>query len=55
MAARRLRHEFLRRVGAQLGVARVATGHQADDQVETILMNLARGGGPDALQGIASG
>ena len=52
MAARRLRHEFLRRVGAQLGVARVATGHQADDQVETILMNLARGGGPDALQGM---
>ena len=52
MAARRLRRQFLRRVGAQLGVARVATGHQADDQVETILMNLARGGGPDALQGM---
>ncbi len=52
MAARRLRHGFLRRVRAQLGVARVATGHQADDQVETILMNLARGGGPDALQGM---
>ena len=52
MAARRLRHDFLRRAGAQLGVARVATGHQADDQVETILMNLARGGGPDALQGM---
>lgn len=52
MTARRLRHDFLRRAGAQLGVARVATGHQADDQVETILMNLARGGGPDALQGM---
>lgn len=52
MTARRIRHDFLRRVGAQLGVARVATGHQADDQVETILMNLARGGGPDALQGM---
>ena len=52
MAARRLRHDFLRRAGAQLGVARVATGHQADDQVETILMNLARGGGPSALQGM---
>ena len=52
MAARRLRHDFLRRAGAQLGVARVATGHQADDQVETILMNLARGGGPEALQGM---
>ena len=52
MAARRLRHDFLRRAGAQLGVARVATGHQADDQVETILMNLARGGGPEALKGM---
>jgi len=52
MAARRLRHDFLRRAGAQLGVARVAMGHQADDQVETILMNLARGGGPSALQGM---
>ncbi len=52
MAARRLRYGFLRRAGAQLGAARVATGHQADDQVETILMNLARGGGPDALQGM---
>ena len=52
MAARRQRHDFLRRAGAQLGVVRVATGHQADDQVETMLMNLARGGGPDALQGM---
>lgn len=52
MAARRLRQDFLRRVGAQLSVARVATAHQADDQVETILMNLARGGGSDALRGM---
>ena len=52
MAARRLRRDFLNRAGVTLGVARVATGHQADDQVETILMNLARGGGPDALRGM---
>ena len=52
MAARRLRHEFMRRVGTHLGAARVATGHQADDQVETVLMNLARGAGPVALRGM---
>lgn len=52
MSARRLRKDFLQRAGARLGVARVATGHQADDQVETILMNLARGAGPDALRGM---
>ena len=52
MAARRQRQEFLRRAAAAMGAARVATGHQADDQVETILMNLARGGGPDALRGM---
>ncbi len=52
MAARRLRLHFLRREGARLGAVRVATGHQADDQVETVLMNLARGGGPDALRGM---
>lgn len=52
MSARRLRLDFLRRAGLQLGAVRVATGHQADDQVETIVMNLARGGGPDALRGM---
>ena len=51
MLARRLRHDFLGRAGRELGATRVATGHQADDQVETILMNLARGG-PNALRGM---
>lgn len=52
MNARRLRHDFLRRAAASLGALRVATAHQADDQVETIVMNLARGGGPVALRGM---
>ena len=52
MSARRLRLDFLRRAGRQVGAVRVATGHQADDQVETIVMNLARGGGPDAMRGM---
>ncbi len=53
MAARRLRRAFLDGERRRLGAARVATGHQADDQVETILMRLARGVGPDALGGMA--
>ena len=52
MAARRRRQAFLRCTAMDLGAIRIATGHQADDQVETVLMNLARGGGPDALRGM---
>ena len=52
-AARRLRAAGLRRLAEQSGAERIATAHQLDDHVETILMRLFRGTSPEGLAGIA--
>ena len=53
-AARELRYGFLRREAAKLGAAvRIYTAHHADDQAETVVMNLIRGTGTAGLCGMA--
>jgi len=52
LAARRVRYEFLGRVAAEVGATKVAVGHTADDQVETILEGLLRGRELRALAGM---
>jgi len=51
-AARRLRLECLREIAATSGCTWVATGHQKNDNAETILQRLRRGTGFRGLAGI---
>jgi tRNA(Ile)-lysidine synthase len=52
-AARRVRHAFLNDIAATIGAEWIALGHTLEDQAETMLLRLARGGGPRALAGMA--
>ncbi len=51
-AGRALRYAFLEEVFAAHGYTKIALGHQADDNAETLLLNLLRGSGPLGLAGI---
>ncbi len=50
--ARQVRYEFFEQVMAEYHIPLLATAHHADDQLETVLLRLARGTGPDGLCGI---
>jgi len=51
-AARRVRYAFLARVAAEVDARKIAVGHNADDQAETVLMHFLRGAGPAGLRGM---
>jgi len=49
---RAMRYQFLAFVAGQKGADRIATGHTADDQVETVLMRVLRGSGVRGIRGM---
>ncbi len=51
-SARAARYALLSQWADDAGCAFIATAHHADDQLETILMRLARGSGVDGLAGV---
>ncbi|MUP46183.1 tRNA lysidine(34) synthetase TilS [Gramella sp. BOM4] len=52
MAARDLRYEWFEELCASLHFDYIITGHHANDNLETFLINLIRGTGPEGLTGI---
>ena len=51
-AARQARYAFLARVAQRIDAHKIAVGHNADDQVETVLMHWLRGSGLAGLRGM---
>jgi tRNA(Ile)-lysidine synthase len=51
-AARQARYQFLGQVAIQVAAEKVAVGHNADDQTETVLMHVLRGSGLTGLRGM---
>ncbi len=51
--ARRARYRELARIARENNCPFIATGHQADDAAETMLMRLIRGTGPRGMRGVA--
>lgn len=53
MACRDLRYDWFRRLMIELKADRIATGHNADDNIETMFLNLLRGSGTTGLRGMS--
>jgi tRNA(Ile)-lysidine synthase len=53
MAARELRYEWFKHIIKAFGYQKIAIAHHADDNIETVLINLTRGTGLKGICGIA--
>ena len=51
-AARDMRYQFFFETADKIGAARIVTAHTADDNLETVILNLTRGSGLQGLCGI---
>lgn len=51
-AGRKLRYNFFAEVSSKVNANKIATAHNANDNSETVLMNLIRGTGTSGLKGI---
>mgnify|MGYP000059676878 FL=1 len=49
---RKIRYEFFIEVAKQIGANKIATAHNANDNAETVFMNILRGSGIPGLKGI---
>jgi tRNA(Ile)-lysidine synthase len=52
VAGRKVRYEFFEKISMKNGYDKVATAHNADDNVETVLINLIKGTGIKGIAGI---
>lgn len=52
VACRELRYEYFHRMLQETGFDRIAVAHHADDNIETLFLNLLRGCGIDGLRGM---
>lgn len=49
---RKIRYDFFREVAKKAGANKIATAHNANDNAETVFMNILRGSGISGLKGI---
>ena len=52
VAGRKIRYEFFEKISESNGYNKVATAHNADDNAETVLINLIKGAGVKGIAGI---